>query len=511
MSNTGNFGNNVARLNYARVAAFDTTGWRTGWAIDGMEHDGTWPGLASALSTSEAFHIDQIWLCAKLAASLAWDDEIAAVRMAGWKVYGYDTKDGGAFVSRGWLSCMRRGTNDAPIIIATPSLTPGHPFGAVDDAMILSCALDTYQDSMGMSLASSPGATAIKLLRTLHSGKTAIKLSMSYQVPEKMQPADSDLIWLRPQPWPAAALAALAEPDGWYIHVYDKNAAYLGACGSLSYGFGEPIVVHAGDDPSGHLDPVGAYLPGYYRVVAIASSRAQDERWARIVAPPWKPTPADHTWVTAPTMQYLRELAAPVHVAQAVVWLEHHRYLASWQARMRDARYAIIQDLAQDSLADGAILFPSDTLALAAIKQTYTQFFGWLNGHWLGEGDELNRPDWRHTVIAESRVRMERQIQRIAEPGARQPAINIPIGARVDALYILSQRTKASHCADDCDLHIGRTLRDWKITADAVPLSALVPAFDTWLDLTGAPTIHKLDVLVRGYVADRSRREGRTA
>jgi hypothetical protein len=97
------------------------------------------------------------------------------------------------------------------------------------------------------------------------------------------------------------------------------------------------------------------------------------------------------------------------------------------------------------------------SLALRAVKSTYTHALGWLGGGWLNAADKRFRPDWRGTVIARARANLTRHLLRIEQAcGAR------PVGLSADTVLYWSERPAPAAAAADLGLDLSEALGKWK-------------------------------------------------
>lgn len=264
----------------------------------------------------------------------------------------------------------------------------------------LSLGLVRYEAAVGLRYHHSPGAVAMDLIRRGY-GRRRVPLNAAGAVPEIAGPdVEWDLRW-----WRAPTLEEMGRP---YVHSFDLNGMYLAACSSLEVGFGEPEHLIPKHDDAGLAFDRG--LVGY---------------WYADVAPLGADLPetfgAGYRWRTTPTMELAEDLGRIVHVGQAWIYPEHHRYLEPFYAKLSNARAALTAGVAAD--------VPGALVALRLVKRTYTIGIGYLGGHFRADGDPLRRPDWRHAVIAKARANIMRRILKLTDR---------PFAVDVDALYIAS-------------------------------------------------------------------------
>jgi hypothetical protein len=107
-------------------------------------------------------------------------------------------------------------------------------------------------------------------------------------------------------------------------------------------------------------------------------------------------------------------------------------------------------------------------IALTVIKQTYTHSIGGFAGTRYRQSAkmlDLQRPDWRHFIISQSRANL---LRNIIKAGLS------PVGIRTDAIYIVSSSPDPMVAAGA--LRIGKTLSEWKHVR-TLPLTRLPPEY----------------------------------
>lgn len=378
--------------------------------------------IEQALDHMRAHHLSQLWVCGGLHIDCS-ADALARARRAGWDIRISPPRGGGVpdpeqpAAHDDWLICYRVGEyTPAGYSLVFPARDPRHiwPF---DDAQTLTAALRRYARALGLPYYRTPQTTAGRLLRSLHSGAHATAL----ETPAAMPPIagkdagadlqDVPLMWRRavtPDELDAAP----------YLISFDVNAQFLRAASGLPLGFGEvthltgamaegftQTAAQRGPDKGRWLIP-----PGYYRV-CYANPRSA--LFALAMPHPLyragfadRPCSPPGAWVSAPTVRLLIELGIVFICTEAYLWREHHRFLDPWYKRLAAARSELLAD---DS--------PAATLALDALKQTYSHFFGNLARESKSDKDALKRPDWRHADIAEARALHYRNMLKAVDLG----------------------------------------------------------------------------------------------
>ena len=441
---------------------------------------------ADILALARRERIDQVWIHPAWARAASLPDRLVtreerhngaphpfidAASAAGWDVRPMGIAP--------WLYTFQRGTWGA-VALAFPHLDSRTPWADAADGRTLLAALMRYRAALGYDYRRSPGATGTGLIRDLHVGnRTALDLTASaapsdFPMPARVSGLARDLAWIRPLTAEEAARR--------YVHSYDKNALYLGACSSLALGFGVPE--HRTAPADGALTFDGS--PGYWRAAVQYDAPA-------LLPHPFLPggmpdrrerEPGAVRWYLAPALALAAELGARVDVREAWVWPESHRVLTSWYERMRGAR-TTLQDASAATPTD-----PATAIALRAVKATYTQTIGWLDGGWMRGTDtpeDLYRPDWRHAIIAQAAANQWRNLAKVwREAGAA------PFAVGVDCWYFTSDEPDPVK-ACPVGVRLGAGLGQFKVKDAAVPL-ADVRAILAELD-GGTPPAHVLNHL----------------
>jgi hypothetical protein len=326
-------------------------------------------------------------------------------------------------------------TRPSKVAIALPALDKRMgPWAQASDGLTLARALGLYRRVLGRRFRRGPGQVGMELLEETLRGSGRY-LAATLPVVDGLRHAEADFSWIRP--------LTDAERRREWIHRYDKHSAYLGSISSLRLGLGSPTRVQ-------NID-FDRRLPGYWLVdvewrgnpLLPDPTRA---RWLDPEAPAMGPR-----WLTTPSLEVAQQYGARVHVHEAYVWEQSGRPLEPFYRRLRDAR-AQLNRSKQD---------PAAALALEALKQIYqVGLGGWLDARWKRKPDAdghthpLFRPDWRHSIMAQSRANLWRQLPRLEAAGLA------PAAVRTDALYIASDEPDPMRAIGDL-LPIGDDLRSF--------------------------------------------------
>lgn len=348
-----------------------------------------------------------------------------------------------------WLHGFQRGVYGA-VDIAIPAYNAAAgawlSWDTATDGPTLLRALAYFETATGTRARRSPGSTGTGLMRALHSSPHGLSIEPPAALPPPvMRNVEVEPVCTRP--------LSAEERSRRYVHSYDKNAQFLGACSSLALGFGEAEHTAAGPVPFDRT------RPGYWRArLLFPTLPAFPEAWLGL---------GEEHWYTTPTITLALELGASVAIAESYTWPEHHRALEPWYKRLRDARAALT--------SDGERFPDSDAreLACAAVKAVYTQSIGWLSSRlWAREGHALYRPDWRDAIIAQARANLLRTAESCTAAGVP------PFMVGADCLYFTSNEPDPVRALPPA-LTLGQTLRDFKVKDAAVPLADLLPLLDS--------------------------------
>jgi len=315
--------------------------------------------------------------------------------------------------------------------VAFPAYDENATWGEGTDASTLLAALGAYAAAVGAPYVRSPGKTGTDLLVALGRRGGRRDAVTDWPAPARETTTVRDTVWMR--------TLAPAERGRAYLHSYDKNAAWLGACANVELGLGDlEERTAAGDAGAGGGVPFDPKLPGY---------------WCARVAG------AAEQWYCTPTIVRAVERGQAVAISQAHVWTRHSRALASWYTRLRDARAALYADTT-----------PAGRLALDVFKLTYAVTISSMAGQWHRRDSVLYRPDWRHAILAQGAANLSRAIARMDAAGCTPVAVNI------DCVYIVSDEPDPIKACPPT-ITLGTGLGHFKVHDAGVPLAPLLPAF----------------------------------
>ena len=235
--------------------------------------------------------------------------------------------------------------------------------------------IDYLTTLLGVDVQWSPGHIGTTVLKKMYSSTDRLK---SY-----VRKAD---INLKELPYNKAARDVLfgvpltMDMVGQWVHHYDKNSAYLGACRSVMNGAGTPQHIIGNIEP----EKVGIYRVSYQVNASLFNGVTL-------------PLIIKGEWVTRDVLKFALSKGYDVLVHEAYVYEESHRVLDKWAVLLWDSR---------TSLKTSSPDFPYEQArenAYHTIKEIALISVGKLASHWESE---FMRPDWWADVVGMSRVHM---------------------------------------------------------------------------------------------------------
>jgi hypothetical protein len=401
--------------------------------------------IATLLTVAEGYSIEQLWVHASFlerVGSLVMDARLWDIRPEMPQ-------------RSGWYHAFIPGKRGAGIDLVIPAWPAGFENESMWNKALtgrqLITQVQSYNTALRFDYRWTPGSTGTALMRAVHGGGRS-----------------TDQRYLRldpPQPPPPPALVRTPAPSfSWiralteeeqsmaYLHAFDKNAMYLGACSSLELGMGAWKHVQ---EP--HLEQIETSMPGYWHMAS--STRHDADKWDHMLPDLRFPDGAtgEDLWITTPVLRALIEAHYDVYCTEAYVWPEHHRVLEPWQARLRVARQEL-RDM---------------PLPLSILKLTYAAGIQSLDGSWLRHAEEpavLYRPDWRHAIVGQATANFWRNMVKTAGNGLHIVAANI------DCMYVVSHLPSEEE-TELTGLAFGSAIGQFKVAQADVPLDELAVVF----------------------------------
>lgn len=320
-------------------------------------------------------------------------------------------------------------------------------------------ALRVLHELLGVPWQHSVGRTAEHLILSTHprvKGGTA--LDRAPVIPEPIRSARVE------QPWSAwqRPLAAVEQGSAW-LHIFDGNAAFLGAW-RTDLGMGAPE----------HVDAAGAQgrtrRPGVWLVELPAGWH--DGHGLPPIAPALTRTDAGTRagWVTTPTLGRLNEHAreqgwAEVEPEEGWVWPRGPRFLSAAADRLGKARasaheveQAARAVLDRPDVTEGQVdealrrLVVAETVELA-VKDLYRVTVGRLSSRHEYVAEGWRRPDWANHLRAAYRTSLHRKLARWALP---------PIAVMTDAVAYVSDEPDPVVFAHQLGMRLGHAVGTMK-------------------------------------------------
>jgi hypothetical protein len=291
-----------------------------------------------------------------------------------------------------------------------------HPEAA--DSVTCLAAIHYLTRALGIDIHPNPGITGRNLMaitNSTHSRPSWIR-TPNYDLGALPTSLGYDMAYQR-----GIDPTLLPRYKDFFVHAWDKNSAYLGACSSVYLGSGEPTYIKFDEDgEEGILRRwYDGKRPGYWHI----SYHPVDAASLTI-----NPLYEGQEWVTTPLLKLLMASSMPLDVTEAYVWTEYHRPLDEFATRLWGARQSLKTDRLKYPHAQGA------ALAYHSTKRIATVSVGMLgNAEAAQYAPQWFRPDWLRTIVEEAKARIVYKVASVDR------AINrLPVAIATDALYYLS-------------------------------------------------------------------------
>lgn len=336
------------------------------------------------------------------------------------------------------------------VSVVLPHLDNDTKWKDARDAVELLHALDEYKRATGSYFFWSVGSTASGLAsknnRSLRYGTRVNETPYARcdAIYSKTVPLiDRDSVERYSSPVMTTHVRSLTDEErkartlfGW-----DVNAQYLGAIRNAWCGRGEPVhikghilaladhTVEKGDTFARRL--INGKIPGYYRLANYPHR-----------TPEMQGLPAlrfrkgqDQMWVTSSLLEFLlKQKAVTVsEICEAWAWPLAFQPFEGFGEALTAARSHFINARDRRGLAG------CETIAFGVLKDTYSQFYGWLGRRDVKSESGLWRPDWSHIIADLAKVNLWRKIVQIANYTEDGQVIGSwPVATQADQIWYVS-------------------------------------------------------------------------
>lgn len=247
-----------------------------------------------------------------------------------------------------------------------------------------------YEGAMGAQASWSPARTAIELLK---------KTCATEQRKGWLAPIGDDVY--NGVPWPtrrAPSHVNRAPVYGAYIHVFDRNSAYLSVAQSRPFGSGEPVEMDGWEIANlATLPPCGLWYvnPG----VLYADLSMPDL------------LPQGPGWYYTPQVKAAQDAGINMSIEYGYVWPQKHEIFREWATHLYSQRH----------LAD----LQGKTRLVNMIKRSYTAAIGNMQPSNIKSRQWWHRPDWAGLISSEHYARQVNQIRRWSDVDPGYLAVNV--------------------------------------------------------------------------------------
>ena len=376
-----------------------------------LREDSTKVQLHPHLINSYTSIVDIIEICRKLDLINIW---IAPYIELGGKFtaaflqcsYGYGVKGTQLTEDEKYIKFVRgyKKDNKDDICITIPEYNPLWCFEKYDDIspndLLLMLAM--LREKLPVGIYNSPTNTGIRLLEELTPNDNVHWLRASDFIIGDI-PASTSLVWRCEKVVPKK-----------YIHAYDKRGAFLSSYQSTMLG--------SGNAKHYNIIPFDSSKVGVWRVKISGNSI-----YNGIELPlPYNEYSTDN-WLWTPEIKITQKLGYNVQVEECYLWEEAHYIFRQWARMLWDTREEL-RLLSEEKNKLGY------KLAYDSIKYIYTKTGGRLahRNNTFKSKDVYNRHDWFYTVIADTKLKVLLQIDKLVQLGF------YPIMVETDCLYYLS-------------------------------------------------------------------------
>lgn len=348
------------------------------------------------------------------------------------------------------------------------------------DPFTLLLAIAQMQESYGVALSSSPGVTALNMLKKhLEARKHSAWLDPQSEIAQRTVPWDAagkDCIWKKrfSQAHTQQDLRVMLEAAGEfdpagkiYLHAVDKNSSYLSAASGLSIGIGEMRRFSLVETPEAAPKPDSTIPPGLWHVSAEAPLFSpfdgmegpsplyvnMEDQWQE--------------WVSSPLLKLLWDLGFKVEVYEGYYWPQSRRIFETFAGELWGIRQGF-RRLADIHTADGEPL-KHYLLGLDSTKRAGNALFGLFGSEKARRPADRRRDIWVQ-VVEFAKARMFYNMLKVEKEMGL-----LPIAVYTDCLVYASQESNAAHALGllDREEKLGGYKLKWTLEVDYKVLNAL--------------------------------------
>ena len=277
---------------------------------------------------------------------------------------------------------------------------------AYDDISPIDIAhmLATLRDALPVHIVNSPTYIGIKLLEQLADNQEKSWFrAMDSDLPDDL-PLATNLVW--------KILGAITKKK--YIHVVDKNGAYLSSYQSTLVGTGN--VTHY------DIRDFDRKKVGIWHVTLSSNTSLYNG-----IDLPLPYNSYANNWLWTPEIDIAVKLGYQVNVQECWLWSEAHYVFRKWSKFIWNTRTEV-KELADTKKKQGYYM------AYDMIKHIYTETSGRLahTGNDYDRKDVYSRIDWFSMIVADTRLKVLVMVHKLLALGY------YPVMVSTDALYYLS-------------------------------------------------------------------------
>lgn len=426
-------------------------------------HIDTLSTIVDLLNFALQHELDTVWICpgsrfshftSAAAPTELWDIQVSTIR---------NSVSGLPPIVKGVTARLRSGSweEKRQITITWPEYTPYRWAAPLDPVTILG-AIRYVETALQVQFQTSPGLIGRELLKKTNTGRRENWLEIpKYDL--SLLPADLgyDLAY---NPGHLAALADSplfeTEDTGLVLIGKDKNSTHTAAAGSVELGVGTPVHMtstHIVEDSSIIYDFYDGKRPGLWRIEYLPEDLPLEGLLYN-----------GQQWVTTPLLRTLLAERVPLEIKEFYCWPEHHRIFDRVSPLLWDAR---------QSFKLHRELWPREEarkLAYEIMKKIMSSTVGMLNNPTAQRvAPQFFRPDWRVTIVEESKVKIFYKMAQV-----RRELDLFPLLVATDEVIYLLDKNDLARFHALFDESSAERLGGWKTTFEIPFTRELAKCFD---------------------------------